>query len=79
MYNINRLYVKCGVLIMDWMTTKEAAELWEISTRRVQVLCDGGRVDGASKFGNAWVIPKGAKKPKDGRGQNGKTAKNKEI
>ncbi|MDR1927792.1 MAG: hypothetical protein LBQ33_04040 [Oscillospiraceae bacterium] len=53
---------------MDLMTAKEAAELWGISQRRVQVLCDNGRVSGAERLGNdMWVIPKGTPKPPDGR------------
>jgi hypothetical protein len=50
------------------MTAKEAAELWGISQRRVQVLCDSGRVSGAELLGNdMWVIPKETPKPLDGR------------
>ena len=52
---------------MDLMTTKDASELWGISTRRVQVLCDNGKVSGAMRLGNMWVIPKGTPKPIDGR------------
>ena len=52
---------------MDWITTKEAAKLWDISTRRVQILCDKGQIDGAARLGDIWVIPKGAEKPLDGR------------
>lgn len=60
---------------MDFITIKEAAEQWEISSRRVQVLCSEGRVKGAFKHGNAWFIPKGARKPqplKRGPKQNDK-------
>ena len=52
---------------MDWITVKEAGELWGMTTRRAQFLCAIGKVDGAQKLGNIWVIPKGAKKPIDGR------------
>ena len=52
---------------MDLMTVKEASELWGISTRRVQVLCDKGKVNGATRLGNIWVIPKDTSKPIDGR------------
>ena len=52
---------------MDWMTAKEAGELWEITTRRVQVLCDCGQIEGAARLGKIWVIPKTAQKPIDGR------------
>lgn len=48
---------------MDFMTIKEAANQWEISPRRVQVLCSEGRIKGAFKHGNAWFIPKNATKP----------------
>jgi len=48
---------------MDFMTIKEAAKQWEISSRRVQVLCSEGRIEGAFKHGNAWFIPRSASKP----------------
>ena len=52
---------------MDYMNAKEAADKWGLSVRRVQVLCEQGRVDGAERLGNVWLIPKSAKKPLDGR------------
>jgi len=52
---------------MEWITAKEAAILWGITSRRVQILCDTGKVKGAQKLGNMWLIPKGAQKPIDGR------------
>jgi hypothetical protein len=52
---------------MEWMTVKDASELWGISGRRVQILCETGRVYGAERLGNMWVIPKGTHKPIDGR------------
>ena len=36
---------------MEYITAKEAAEKWGISQRRVQVLCEQGRVDGAKRLG----------------------------
>jgi len=57
---------------MDWMTTKEAAELWGVTTRQVQMLCERGRVEGVDKLGDMWVIAKGIPKPKDGRYKNGR-------
>jgi len=59
---------------MDWMTTKEAAKLWGVTVRQVQLLCDRGRVIGAARLGDIWVIPRGAPKPKDGRAKNGRVA-----
>ncbi len=49
------------------LTAKEAAERWGVSTRRVQVLCDQGKIPGVIRFGNTWAIPKDAVKPVDGR------------
>ena len=48
---------------MDYITAKEAAEKWGISQRRVQLLCEQGRVAGAVRLGWAWAIPKEADKP----------------
>jgi hypothetical protein len=52
---------------MDWMTTREAADLWGVTIRRVQGLCDDGVLDGATRMGQIWVIPKSTSKPPDGR------------
>ena len=57
---------------MDWITTKEASELWNVTTRQVQLLCDRGKVRGAEKLSDIWVIPKGTLKPEDGRRKNGR-------
>ena len=58
---------------MDVITTKEAAKLWGVTVRQVQFLCERGRVDGAARLGDIWVIPKGTPKPTDGRVKNGRT------
>lgn len=52
---------------MDYITAKEAAEKWNITVRRVQALCIQGRIDGATRLGNMWVIPTAAGKPVDAR------------
>lgn len=57
---------------MDYITTKEAAEKWNISDRRVLQYCNEGRIDGAEKMGNTWLVPKGAEKPADGRFKSNK-------
>ncbi len=51
----------------DYMTIAEASDRWGISQRQVQHLCTLGSVEGAVKFGRAWMIPKIANKPVDGR------------
>ena len=43
---------------MDYLTTSEAAEKWNISRRRVTVLCSMGRIPGALQKGAMWLIPK---------------------
>lgn len=58
---------KKGVFIMDYLSAKEVAEKWDISRRRVQILCEEGRIKGAFKLRDVWVIPKDATKPADRR------------
>ena len=52
---------------MEYMSVVEAASKWGITRRRVQVLCNQGRIDGAKKIGTVWIIPIDAKKPTDAR------------
>ena len=52
---------------MSYMTASQAAEKWNISQRRVQILCKEGRIKGVFKLGDAWAIPKMAPKPIDAR------------
>lgn len=52
---------------MDYLTTNDYSKIWNISTRRITVLCNEGRIDGAVKMGNTWLIPKEAEKPVDNR------------
>ena len=60
---------------MEFMTAKQAAELWGISDRRVAVLCEQGRIDGVKKAGTVWLLPPDAKKPADARIKSGKYIK----
>jgi hypothetical protein len=60
---------------MDYMNAKEAADKWGLSVRRVQVLCEQGRVDGVERLGNVWLIPKSSDKPLDGRTREAKKQK----
>lgn len=52
---------------MDLITTSEMAKKWNISRRRVTMLCQEGRIEGAILRGNTWLIPEDAKKPEDPR------------
>ena len=51
----------------EMITAKEAAELWNLTPRRVSVLCKEGRIDGAILTGHRWLIPAGTAKPGDQR------------
>ena len=50
-----------------YMTVKEAAKKWNISDRRVRILCAEGKISGVTREGRSWMIPADAKKPEDGR------------
>ena len=50
-----------------FITASQAAKKWNISQRRVQILCAEGRIEGVFKLGDAWAIPKDAEKPADAR------------
>lgn len=52
---------------MRYMSITEASKVWEISDRRIRVLCAEGRIEGAVKFGRNWSIPYEATKPADAR------------
>ena len=62
----------------SYMTLKEAAEKWGIGDRRINTLCLEGRIEGASKIGNLWVIPVDTPKPDDNRIKSGKYIKKKD-
>lgn len=61
-----------------YMTLKEAAEKWGIGDRRINTVCLEGRIEGASKIGNLWVIPVDTPKPDDNRIKSGKYIKKKD-
>ena len=50
-----------------YITIQEAAEKWNLTPRRVQVMCAKGQIEGVAKFGRVWAIPADVEKPKDGR------------
>lgn len=60
---------------MKYLSTFEAAEKWGISHRRVNVLCNEGRITGAQRAGSRWIIPENAEKPADARIRSGKYIK----
>lgn len=40
---------------------------WGITSRRIAILCEQGRIDGVVKKGKTWLIPCDAEKPEDAR------------
>ena len=52
---------------MEYLTAAEVAKKWNVSSRRVTLLCTEGRVNGAIKKGFMWLIPETATKPVDPR------------
>ena len=52
---------------MEYLTSVEMSEKWNITSRRISILCAEGRVEGAIKKGKTWLIPSDAKKPADAR------------
>lgn len=47
----------------DFITVKEAAKKWDISPRRIQILCNEDRIVGAIKQAGVWFIPCNTQKP----------------
>jgi type I restriction-modification system DNA methylase subunit len=52
---------------MDYISVKQAAELFDLSERRVQKLCETNRINGCNMVSGVWLIPADAKKPIDQR------------
>lgn len=46
---------------------KEACEKWGVTSRMVNYYCSEGRVKGAVKKGNLWLVPGDSKKPASGK------------
>lgn len=52
---------------MKYITASQVAKKWNLSQRRVQILCRQGRIYGVFKLGDVWAIPSNANKPLDYR------------
>ncbi len=53
--------------MIQYMSAREAAEKWNISQRRVSILCSESRIPNVAMLGNMWIIPRNAEKPVDAR------------
>jgi len=63
---------------LDIMTTKQAAEKWGITMRRVQEMIREGKIEGIQKIGTTWVMPSDTQKPPDLRKMRTKNKNSKE-
>ena len=52
---------------MKYISTMDAAQKWNISDRRVRILCKEGKIPGVKLEGKSYRIPENAEKPIDGR------------
>lgn len=59
----------------NYISVKEIAQKFNISPRRVQILCEKGRLEGAKIEKGIWLIPEDVQKPADGRRKNPLVAK----
>ena len=60
---------------MKYLSVTQTAEMWGISQRRIQILCNEERLEGAGRIGHSWAIPEDAPKPTDSRIKSGKYIK----
>lgn len=47
----------------NFMTTKEAADKWDVTQRQVQKLCKSGIIPGVEMFNGSYMIPVDAQRP----------------
>lgn len=52
---------------VEYLTIKEVSKAWGLGSRIVTLYCAEGRIKGAVKKGNLWLVPRSALKPDDGR------------
>ena len=52
---------------MGYISVFEASQKWDMTERRITMLCRMDKIPGARKEGKLWMIPDDASKPVDGR------------
>lgn len=57
---------------MNYIKVSQAAEKWNLSARRVRILCKENKIEGVIRKGNLYMIPENAQKPADGRKKSSK-------
>ena len=58
-------------MLEGYATVQEMAKKWGLNERTVQTMCETGKIEGLTKFGRSWAIPKDTKKPTDNRVKTG--------
>lgn len=62
-------------MIDGYTTVSQIAQKWNLKPRTVQIMCAEGRIEGATKVGNLWLIPTDVEKPLDERIKTGRYKK----
>lgn len=48
---------------MKYLSVTQTDEKWGVSTRRIQILCNEERIQGAVKIGCTWAYPRKRRNP----------------
>jgi len=64
---------------MDYLSVKEASVLWQMDISKIGKLLRAGKIPGAAKIGDHWVIPKSTARPVDGRTRQAKETPREEF
>ena len=48
---------------IEYITVFQASEKWKIHQAKIVKLCEDGKIDGAAKLDDKWIIPSDAEKP----------------
>lgn len=64
-------------MLKGYITVSEIAKKWKVNPRTIQVMCLKGKIQGAEKIGNMWMIPAETERPVDKRVKSGKCIKGK--
>ena len=64
---------------MNYLSVSEMSKKWNISSRRIGILCNENRIEGVIKKGKMWLIPEEALKPEDGRYKTNKKVSNNKL
>ena len=51
-----------NIVLKDLKKTRDCAKEWGLSQRHEQIYCAEGRIKGAFKWAEVWLIPKNAQK-----------------